>query len=270
MKMKIVSIVIALIIIPFLGANLKSADRDFSNLPDAELTKDEAAKRILEFEAKVNDLKNQLALVSADVEKLTNELQNVVAQIKECQDKYNSMLNVTSNDIDNFRQRLGIIEGKIRKLQPLSNDELAQKLDEINALWNDVNDLKNNKISLLPDFYDRVRKALNDVYDLKMRAKKGIAARTYVVKTWAENRDCLWNIAGNLQIYGDPFLWPKIWQNNTDLIKNPDIIQPGWVLKIPVKADKTPDEIKAERKYWRQKKARLEKEQLKDEMEKNK
>mgnify|MGYP000229958069 CR=1 FL=1 len=270
MKTKLMILVIALIIIPFLGINLQSADRDFTNLPDAELTKKEAEQRILEFETRVKELQNQLAAVNADVDRLTKELQDVVTKLKDCQEAYKALINASTADLENFRQRLGIIEGKIRRLQPLSNDELATKIDEINTLWNDVNDLKNNKIALLPEFYDRVRKALTDVYDLKMRAKRGMAARTYVVKSWAENRDCLWNIAGNIQIYGDPFLWPKIWQSNTDLIKNPDIIKPGWVLKIPVKADKTPDEIKAERKYWRQKKARMEKEQLKDEMEQKK
>ncbi|MBK0369302.1 LysM peptidoglycan-binding domain-containing protein [Flavobacterium agrisoli] len=27
--------------------------------------------------------------------------------------------------------------------------------------------------------------------------------------------------------------WQKIYEANTDIIKNPDIIQPGWKLKIP-------------------------------------
>ncbi|MBR9978341.1 MAG: LysM peptidoglycan-binding domain-containing protein, partial [Bacteroidetes bacterium] len=71
--------------------------------------------------------------------------------------------------------------------------------------------------------------------------------------TWSRDRDCLWNIAKKPDIYGDAFKWPKIWQNNRDQIKNPDIIHPGQVLKIPAPAPLTPEEETAARRYYRQK-----------------
>lgn len=33
--------------------------------------------------------------------------------------------------------------------------------------------------------------------------------------------------------YGDAGKWRAIYEANRDLIKNPDLIHPGWVLKIP-------------------------------------
>jgi nucleoid-associated protein YgaU len=33
--------------------------------------------------------------------------------------------------------------------------------------------------------------------------------------------------------YGDANQWKKIWEANKDQIKNPDLIHPGQVLKIP-------------------------------------
>jgi nucleoid-associated protein YgaU len=33
--------------------------------------------------------------------------------------------------------------------------------------------------------------------------------------------------------YGDGALYPKIFEANRDLIKNPDLIQIGWKLRIP-------------------------------------
>jgi nucleoid-associated protein YgaU len=35
------------------------------------------------------------------------------------------------------------------------------------------------------------------------------------------------------RIYGDASRWKKIYEANTDQIKNPDLIYPGQVLKIP-------------------------------------
>ena len=33
--------------------------------------------------------------------------------------------------------------------------------------------------------------------------------------------------------YGDANQWRRIWEANRDLVKNPDLIHPGQVLKIP-------------------------------------
>jgi len=53
------------------------------------------------------------------------------------------------------------------------------------------------------------------------------AAQTYTVKAG----DSLSKIAK--QLYGDATAWRKIYQANTDKIKNPDLIHPGQVLTIP-------------------------------------
>jgi nucleoid-associated protein YgaU len=36
--------------------------------------------------------------------------------------------------------------------------------------------------------------------------------------------------------YGDATQWKRIFEANRDRIENPDLIQPGWKLKIPPKA----------------------------------
>ena len=45
--------------------------------------------------------------------------------------------------------------------------------------------------------------------------------------------DCLWNIAKKDYIYNDPFKWPTIYEANKDKIKDPDLIYPKQVFKIP-------------------------------------
>ncbi len=44
-------------------------------------------------------------------------------------------------------------------------------------------------------------------------------------------KDCLWRIAD--KYYGDPWKWKSIYKANKDKIQDPDLIYPGWVLKIP-------------------------------------
>jgi len=58
----------------------------------------------------------------------------------------------------------------------------------------------------------------------------------YVVDTWDANRDCLWNIAKNPAIYGDPFMWEKLYEANRNTLKrpgNPNLIMPGMTVVIP-------------------------------------
>lgn len=53
----------------------------------------------------------------------------------------------------------------------------------------------------------------------------------YIVSTWATNGECLRRIAN--QFYGNEMLWPKIYNANRDIIKDPDLIYPGQRLVIP-------------------------------------
>lgn len=53
------------------------------------------------------------------------------------------------------------------------------------------------------------------------------APRTYVV----QGGDSLSKISK--KFYGDAGSWKKIFEANKDVVKNPDLIQPGWKLRIP-------------------------------------
>lgn len=58
----------------------------------------------------------------------------------------------------------------------------------------------------------------------------------YKVKYNPAKRDCLWRIAE--KFYNDGFKWNVIYDANRDKVKNPDLIKPGWILKIPKAATK--------------------------------
>jgi nucleoid-associated protein YgaU len=56
---------------------------------------------------------------------------------------------------------------------------------------------------------------------------EAISGSEYLV----EKSDNLWEIA--VRAYGDGYQLTEIWHANENLVKNPDIIQPGQVLSIP-------------------------------------
>ena len=58
----------------------------------------------------------------------------------------------------------------------------------------------------------------------------------YIVRPWAETKDCYWNISGRSYVYNNPTLWENLYQANKTKMKdpaNPDLIYPGMKVEIP-------------------------------------
>ena len=58
----------------------------------------------------------------------------------------------------------------------------------------------------------------------------------YVVRPWAETKDCYWNISGRPYVYDNPLLWENLYQANTSNMprpNDPNLILPGMKMKIP-------------------------------------
>jgi nucleoid-associated protein YgaU len=63
-----------------------------------------------------------------------------------------------------------------------------------------------------------------------------VLPRFYVVRLIPDRRDCFWRIAGYDFVYDNPWEWRRIYEANRDKIPdpdNPDLIEPGTVLRIP-------------------------------------
>jgi len=59
---------------------------------------------------------------------------------------------------------------------------------------------------------------------------------SYLVQHWVDTKDCLWNIAANPAVYGNPLLWEKLYAANKEILKqpnNPNLIMPKTLITIP-------------------------------------
>jgi hypothetical protein len=219
------------------------------NKPDEQLTQKEGDERIRTLREAVKALEEQFSSSVGDKPaQLRAKLADLQKRLAECDSSMYAIIGASKADVERFRERLGSLTAKVRDMKQLSEDQLAEQQDKVKALEEELNGLRKEKIALLPEFYPRIIELAKDIKGL-YRQKK---TRNYTVGTWSENRECLWVISGREEIYGDPFLWPKIWVANRSTIRNPDIIFPGQQLIIPPKAEKTDEELKAERRYWRQ------------------
>ncbi|MBQ0052036.1 MAG: hypothetical protein KBT11_08235 [Treponema sp.] len=58
----------------------------------------------------------------------------------------------------------------------------------------------------------------------------------YVVRPWADTKDCYWNISGRHYVYDNPLLWENLYQANKQNMpkpNDPNLIMPGMKMKIP-------------------------------------
>lgn len=58
----------------------------------------------------------------------------------------------------------------------------------------------------------------------------------YIVRPWAETKDCYWNISGRPYVYNNPLLWENLYQANKQKMpkpEDPNLIKPGMKMQIP-------------------------------------
>lgn len=58
----------------------------------------------------------------------------------------------------------------------------------------------------------------------------------YVVRPWATDKDCFWNISGRPYVYNNPYLWENLYEANKDALpkkNDPNLILPGMKMEIP-------------------------------------
>ena len=216
-----------------------------------EMNKEQWQQEMNKLTQQVNDLKSRVADNSSQVGNLQGQSTKLDADMKQCMDELYALVGSNAAEADVYRQQIVDAENGANELLRLSDAELLARSGEVDALDVTVKKLWENKLSLIPEFWDRLT-ALNE----KVASLKNTIAgsgKVYTVGTWSRNRDCLWNISKKQDIYNNAWLWPKIWQGNRDQIRDPDIIKPGQKLKIPPKGDLSSEEKSAANSYYRRK-----------------
>ena len=208
-----------------------------------------------QWQLAIDDFTKQRTDLTAKLKSLTDEVTSMQAQSTQLKDDYSKKVDdlyalVGSDKVkaEAYRSQIDGLEAKANELARLSDADLVARTTDVEQLGKDATAMWDNKLSLIPEFWDRLT-ALND----KVKSLKDVLAaqvKVYTVGTWARDRDCLWNISKKKDIYDNAWLWPKIWQGNRDQNKDPDIIHTGQKLMIPKGNELTSDEKSAARKYY--------------------
>jgi len=174
-----------------------------------------------EWEAEMSRLAGKKLALTAEIEALNADLDNLNATLsglqdpEECIDELYAIVGATRQDVDNFRNAVNELDGKIRRKEGPKADRQA-----------DLDALKMNKISALPEFFNKVHNQMQQALDNWIE-KPDVISYTVV------RGDHLWGIAKKQEHYGNPFAWPVIYKANREQIKDPDLIYPNQVFKVP-------------------------------------
>jgi nucleoid-associated protein YgaU len=144
----------------------------------------------------------------------------LLAQEKLTEEEAQKQIQELQAQVEQLQQNLNACQSELESMK----NELTPLDQEIEALQNEINSLK-EELAKYPSEYE---------------VKPG---------------DFLAKIAEYPFIYGTYKAWPRIWRANMDLIKDPDLIYPGWKLKIPHGLDKTYTVIRGDylwkiAKFW--------------------
>ncbi|GAB6283547.1 MAG: hypothetical protein STSR0008_23230 [Ignavibacterium sp.] len=179
-----------------------------------EMTKEEWQNEMNRLQTQKQSLTNEVSTLKTEVDNLNNNL-NSLQSYEDCMDELYALVSANRSQVDQYRQAVNELQGKIARKE--GNKEDRQK---------DLDALKQNKISALPEFYEKVHNQLQNSLD------SWVEEPTEILYTVVRG-DCLWNIAKKQEFYGNGFAWPKIYQANRDQIKDPDLIYPQQEFKIP-------------------------------------
>jgi LysM repeat protein len=210
-----------------------------------EMDEEEWQRQMDELTTRKNDLMSQLNSMNADVDALKKMNRDKDAELEKAENDLYGSVGATKSQVADYRRKFEALEKKINSKSGTKEDA-DKEFAEIEA----------SKIRCLPEFWDRYQAMKKKLADWNP-APAGYT----VVKG-----DCLWKIAGMSQHYGNPRLWPAIWEANRDgvvsapartpkTIPNPNLIYPGQVLKIPAMTEelKTRTLSTSWRKYYKPK-----------------
>jgi len=181
---------------------------------EEEMTEEEWEAEMTRLRAEKQSLEQEISSLRADIDNL-NSQQAGMKSFEECMNELYALVGATKADVDNFRKAISELDGKIKRKEGPKADRQT-----------DLNALKMNKISALPEFFDKVHNQMQRALDAWVEAPQEIM---YTVV----RGDCLWNIAKKDVHYGNAFAWPVIYKANRDQIKDPDLIYPDQMFKIP-------------------------------------
>ena len=192
------------------------------------MTMDEYKAELAKWQKREADAKAAIAEEEAKIAKLKEELASLDKEIKSVYDEIYALLGTDESGYKSYLDQLKGLENDLQSFLALSPEEIYQRRNELENYKSQLESLKQDKRSNGVEAFDSIQRIEGLISQAEEKATPAAAGRYEVQKG-----DYLWKIAKRPDIYGDPYAWMRIYTANRDQIKNPDLIYPRQVFRIP-------------------------------------
>ncbi|MEA3476283.1 MAG: LysM peptidoglycan-binding domain-containing protein [Candidatus Cloacimonadota bacterium] len=234
---KYVIISLLIILIPvFLYADVRYfSDEEYKDLSKQELLKywEDLENELMMWQTREAAAREAIPVNEAKIAELEQKIQAVDNAYENLYASINKALGgITQDEIVEFQSQLDNLKARLDYYEKMPDSELYKNKDEILAFIDNYNNLKNQNIAKLPKFrsdFEELNKRILKLSDDLQQAKPEYYEDTHIVV----KGECLWFISGYEHIYNNPTKWGIIYRANRDQIKDPDLIYPDQIFKIP-------------------------------------
>ncbi len=222
---KISLINVALLVTLFLGFSLFAQEYSYDY---KQMTMDEYRAELAKWQKCEADNKAKIAEEEAEIAKLKENIASTEKQIESVWNDIYALLGTDKAGYESYIAQLEALKNELTGFVALSPEEIYSRRSEIDEFKNRLNELKKDKRSLSTKAQNLISEIEALIQEAENKAKPAAAGMYEVVKG-----DYLWKIAKKPDVYGDPYAWIRIYAYNKDQIKNPDLIYPKQIFRIP-------------------------------------
>lgn len=192
-----------------------------------EMTDEQWEAQILELEAKKKDLTAKIADLQKEKNDLLAKVEEKKGELKKAEDDYWNEVG-GKDKYNSFKSELEKVE-KLCRNKEGAKEDVMKRFDELNS----------SNLKCHPEFatkFRMIKECLSKWEDMS------------VPEYTVQKGDYLFVIAARKEVYNNKHMWPIIWEANENgvisapkripkTIKNPHLVYPGQVLKIPKISD---------------------------------
>lgn len=209
-------------------ALLVSASENAAAQENDKMTREEYVAQMADLTGREATAKSQIKTLDAEIEALEAQLAQLSRISADLNAQILASISATNAQVKAFGEELESIVSQLEGLMALAPEVLIQRRGEVDNLAVRAEELKNSKISALPEMTARLADIDKMIAEIKMRIAQPVTIDYTVAKG-----DNLWNISKMERIYADPYMWPRLYRANKEQIQDPDLIYPDQTLTVP-------------------------------------
>jgi len=192
---------------------------------NARLKQCQDRKRVADSTRQV--VEQQIAQRRTEIAGIDSQIAAITKQVMEA---------VAATDSSALRDYLAQLDAILQQLQgirQLSANQIvdAREAGQLDSIEARLTPLKANRMAALPEAKTKITAAERLLAELRavQRPTPPVRRDQYTVI----RGDYLWKIAKKPDIYADPYAWVRLYSANKDMIRDPNLIYPNWVIGVP-------------------------------------